>query len=629
MGSFVATSGQKPWPSAGSFVAAYGQFFMAADMYLPVAGGYLDGYVGLRSAQVRLELPNGVRTSKECQIVMTMPVLPARASALLLRRLAEHGVRHVFGVVGREASAILFNECEDIDFILTRHEFTAGVMADVVARLTGRPQVCFATLGPGMTNLATGVATAALDRSPVIALSAQSESYDYFPNHTHQCLDSVGVMRPLTKYAAQLERPDEICDLVDSAFAASTVEPVGPSFISLPVDLLGAQISDITMSSPAPLRTVHGVDPNWRGSLPAIAGLLENAEHPVLVAGTAAIRAGAVDGIRRLVDRLQVPLITTYTAKGILPHDHPLNYGSVTGYMDGILGHHALDELFGPADLIVALGYDYVEDLRPPMWSRGVEKQVVRVAPVVNPVPRVFQPDVDVVVDVALFLESLDAATSEIPAKSPHDISALRAAIATKMDDCTDYAEGVAAHQVVDSINTALDGRGHFVSDIGFFRHYGALFARSDRPYGFLTSAGCSSFGYGLPAAMAAKLVHPDEPVVMIAGDGGFHSNSADLETAVRLGLAIVIVVVNNSRNGLIELYQNIGNGRGHEAAVAFKDVDFVQLAQANGVSGEQVADKAGLLSALRKGIELDRPYLIEVPVHYDVQAADFAALAI
>jgi N2-(2-carboxyethyl)arginine synthase len=163
----------------------------------------------------------------------TNPALPVRASGLLLRRLAEHGVRHVFGVGGREASAILFDECADIDFILTRHEFTAGVMADVFARLTGRPQACFATLGPGMNNLATGVATAALDRSPVIALAAQSESYDCVPNETHQCLDSVAVMRPLTKYAVQLERAD-ITDLVDSAIGASTVEPVGPSFIGLP-----------------------------------------------------------------------------------------------------------------------------------------------------------------------------------------------------------------------------------------------------------------------------------------------------------------------------------------------------------------------------------------------------------
>ena len=550
-----------------------------------------------------------------------------RVSALLLERLRQHGIQHIFGVVGREASAILFNEVEEIDFILTRHEFTAGVMADVLARLTGRPQACFATLGPGMTNLSTGVATAALDRSPVIALCAQSESHDYFPNETHQCLDSVALMRPLVKYGAQLERPQDIIDLVDSAVGASRQEPVGPSFLSLPVDLLGATVEQVALPSLPPARPVGSVDPRWRDLLPEITARLAEAEHPVLIAGTAAIRAGAADGIRALAERLQLPLITTYTAKGILPQNHPLNYGAVTGYMDGILGRPALSELFGPADLIIALGYDYAEDLRPSMWTRGTAKRVVRVAPVINPIPRVFRPEIDVVADVREFVEALDQATAAAGPAVPHDISALRQAVTELLADARDYPDGMRGHQVVSCVNEALDGQGHFVSDIGFFRHYGALFARSDRPYGFLTSAGCSSFGYGLPAAMAAKIARPDEPVVVIAGDGGFHSNSADLETAVRLGLGIVIVVVNNSRNGLIELYQHLGHQRGHAPAVAFNDVDFVQLAQANGASGVRVGDRAGLLSAIQKGIEINRPYLIEVPIQYDLQAGDFAAL--
>jgi len=555
------------------------------------------------------------------------PLQTESAAMLLLRRLKSHGVRHIFGVVGREASAILFNEVDGLDFILTRHEFTAGVMADVLARLTGRPQVCFATLGPGMTNLSTGVATSALDRSPVVALSAQSESHDYFPNETHQCLDSVSLMQPLVKYAAQLERPSDITDLVDSAVAASMVEPAGPSFISLPVDLLAAPATAPAPGPVPPTRLIAAVDPGWRESVATVAGLLAGAAHPVLVVGSAAIRAGAVEGIRALVDRLRIPVITTYTAKGVLPHDHPLNYGAVTGYMEGILGRRALDDLFAPVDLIVALGYDYVEDLRPSMWSRGVAKQVVRVAPVVNPVPRVVHPDLDVVADVAEFTAELDRATAELAPRQPHDIADLRLAVRTLLDDPTDYADGMRVHQVVDCMNAAVDSESTFVSDIGFFRHYGALFARSDRPYGFLTSAGCSSFGYGLPAAMAAKIARPDHPVVLLAGDGGFHSNSADLETAVRLELGIVIVVVNNSRNGLIELYQHIGHQRGHKPAVAFSDVDFVQLAQANGATGIHVSDRAGLRAALQKGIETDRPYLIEVPVDYDLQADAFAAL--
>jgi N2-(2-carboxyethyl)arginine synthase len=548
---------------------------------------------------------------------------------VMLKRLHDYGVDHVFGVVGREAEAILFDEVEGLDFVLTRHEFTAGVMADVLARLTNRPQACFATLGPGMTNLSTGVATSALDRSSVIALAAQSESYDCFPNVTHQCVDSVAVMAPMTKFSAQLERGTDIVSLVDSAVLNSTTEPVGPSFISLPVDLLGADVDGDLGDSP---RIDAGkkvlIDPSWQDSVPRIARLLAEAEHPVLIVGSALIRAGAVDALRAFAERLRIPVVTTYTAKGVLPHEHPLNYGAVSGYMDGILDFPALDHIFGPADLVIALGYDYAEDLRPSMWTRGKDKTVVRVSPSVNPIPGVFRPDLDVVVDPGFLIEALDKATAGAGAKTPHDIEPLRARIAEFLADAEHYEDGMRVHQVIDCMNAVLDN-GTFVSDIGFFRHYGVLFAKADQPYGFLTSAGCSSFGYGLPAAMAAQIARPDQPVFLIAGDGGFHSNSADLETAVRLNLPLVMVVVNNDRNGLIELYQNKGHSRSHAPAVRFQSVDFVQLAEANGCDAVRATDRASLLEALRKGAELGRPFLIEVPVAYDFQSGGFDALDI
>ncbi|MFI1168022.1 thiamine pyrophosphate-binding protein [Streptomyces sp. NPDC020801] len=554
----------------------------------------------------------------------------------LLQRLRDHGVETVFGVVGREAASILFDEVEGIDFVLTRHEFTAGVAADVLARISGRPQACWATLGPGMTNLSTGVATSVLDRSPVIALAAQSESHDIFPNDTHQCVDAVGVMRPLTKYAVELQRPDDITDLVDSAVAAAMTEPVGPSFISLPVDLLGSE-TDTTRVHPravTPRKPIGAVQDGWQAGAEEAAELLTGAQHPVLVVGAAAIRSGAVPAIRALAERLNIPVITTYIAKGVLPHGHPLNYGAVTGYMDGILSFPALETLFGPADVILTLGYDYAEDLRPSMWQRGGAKRTVRVSPTVNPIPRVYQPDVDVVTDVRAFVEYLDGQTARLAPKTPHDITPLRERVAEFLADPEHYADGMRVHQVIDCMNTVMtetaeSGEGTIVSDIGFFRHYGVLFARADQPFGFLTSAGCSSFGYGIPAAMGAQMARPGQPTFLIAGDGGFHSNSADLETIARLNLPIVTVVVNNDTNGLIELYQNLGHRRSYDPAVKFTGVDFTKLAQANGVEAVRAATREELLAALRKGAALGRPFLVEVPVNYDFQAGGFGALSI
>ncbi|MFE7772978.1 thiamine pyrophosphate-binding protein [Streptomyces sp. NPDC057445] len=570
--------------------------------------------------------------------VSTGPSTEPTAAHALLTRLHEHGVDKVFGVVGREAASILFDEVEGIDFILTRHEFTAGVAADVLARITGRPQACWATLGPGMTNLSTGIATSMLDRSPVIALAAQSESHDIFPNDTHQCLDSVAVIKPMAKYAVELQRPHEITDLVDSAVSAAMTEPVGPSFISLPVDLLGSSEGiDTTVANPpvnTPVRPTGAVAHGWQSAADEAAALLRSAEHPVLVVGAAAIRAGAVPAIRALAERLNIPVITTYIAKGVLPVGHELNYGAVTGYMDGILGFPALETLFGPADVILTVGYDYAEDLRPSMWQRGAEKKTVRVSPTPNPIPRVYRPTVDVVTDVLAFVEHIDGATAELAAKVRHDIAPLRERIAEFLADPEVHADGMRVHQVMDSMNTVMaetarPGEGTIVSDIGFFRHYGVLFARADQPFGFLTSAGCSSFGYGIPAAIGAQLARPGQPTFLIAGDGGFHSNSADLETIARLGLPIITVVVNNDTNGLIELYQNLGHHRSHDPAVKFTGVDFVALAHANGVEAARATSRDELVAALRKGVELGRPFLVEVPVSYDFRPGGFGALSI
>ncbi|MER5940010.1 thiamine pyrophosphate-binding protein [Streptomyces sp. NPDC001928] len=568
--------------------------------------------------------------------VSTGPSTVPTTAHALLRRLHDHGVRTVFGVVGREAASILFDEAEGIDFVLTRHEFTAGVAADVLARITGRPQACWATLGPGMTNLSTGVATSILDRSPVIALAAQSESHDIFPNDTHQCLDSVAVMDPMTKYSVELQRPDDITDLVDSAMTAAMTEPVGPSFISLPVDLLGGAIDTSVVHPPArtPAKPIGAVEAGWEQAADQTVDLLKSAQHPVLVVGAAAIRSGAVPTIRALAERLQIPVITTYIAKGVLPHGHELNYGAVTGYMDGILSFPALETLFGPADVILTIGYDYAEDLRPSMWNRGGEKTTVRVSPTANPIPRVYRPDVDIVTDVQMFMEYLDSRTADVAAKTPHDITPLRERIGEFLADPAQYDDGMRVHQVMDCMNTVMEetaesGEGTIVSDIGFFRHYGVLFARADQPFGFLTSAGCSSFGYGLPAAMGAQLARPGQPTFLIAGDGGFHSNSADLETIARLNLPIVTVVVNNDTNGLIELYQNLGHHRSFDPAVKFTGVDFVALARANGVEAIKAGTREELLAALRKGAGLGRPFVVEVPVNYDFQAGGFGALSI
>lgn len=556
----------------------------------------------------------------------------------LLSHLEKTGVDRIFGVVGREAAAIGFDEAKGIEFILTRHEFTAGVMADVYARITNKPQVCFSTIGPGLTNLMTGIATSTLDRSPVLAISAQVESHDAVFNQTHQCLDNVNMVAPLTRFAKELKASEDIESLVNEAIECAWQEPVGPSYLSLPIDRLGAELSTPNnvdqISSDLPSGPIATVKPDYEHELEALVKEVEKAKYPIFILGSSLIRANAEEQTRQLIERLNIPAVTTYLAKGILPEGHPLNYGAITGYMDGILQFPALETIFKEADLIIALGYDYAEDLRPSMWNHGKSKVVSRIAPNTNPTGHVLQPDIDLVGDLHKTIVAIDSRTQSIEPKQDRNIQPL---LETKNSflKLPDEGTGILkVQQVVDAINQAMadanaPGAGTFVSDIGFFRHYAVLFGHANQTYGFLTSAGGSSFGYGLPAAMAAQMARPDEPVVMIAGDGGFHSNSGDLETVARLGLPIVMIVVNSSTNGLIELYQNMGQGHRIDSAVDFGTVDFVKLAEANGVKGKHVGRKEQLQNEITEALERREPYLIEVPISYDFQPGGFEALSI
>jgi acetolactate synthase-1/2/3 large subunit/N2-(2-carboxyethyl)arginine synthase len=278
---------------------------------------------------------------------------------------------------------------------------------------------------------------------------------------------------------------------------------------------------------------------------------------------------------------------------------------------------------------MLLLGYDYVEDLRPTMWGRGEPKKVIRLASVVNPTPGLIDPDIDVVCPLNDSMNALLTKLADAGPRVPHAVDGMRERVAHLRADSTEHTDGLRVHQVVERISRVL-GDGILVSDIGFFRHFGVLFSRVSRPYGFITSAGCSTFGFGLPAAMGAQLTDADLPVVMIAGDGGFHSNSQDLETLVRLGLPVVMVVVNNDSNGLIRLYQSLGHGRDHGPAVDFGAVDYVKLASANGCDGRRTETIAELEVALEEAIAARRPCLIEVPIAYDLdQAGGYQALEI
>lgn len=493
-------------------------------------------------------------------------------------------------------------------------------MADVYARITGKPQVCFSTLGPGATNLSTGVASACLDRSPVVAVAAQVESFDVGYNQTHQCIDQASLMKPLVKYSKEIYDIKEIPKVVEEAFYTTKSEIKGPSFISLPIDLLRNNVPDEEakqiLKKHSTVKEPLIIHPD-ENSIKELHKAICEAKHPLAVMGNAVVRGKATEEVRQFLEKYNIPIVSSYVAKGVLPSGHPLNYETISCYLDGIIGFDAMGTVFSDVDLVILIGYDYVEDIRSSMWSVGKEKKVCRISPVPNPVKKFFKPDMEIVGNIKEAFKQLNKMDSPSPLPQPVDISKLTERKKEFLKEAEKTDTPIQPVKVIETVNEVLGKDGIFVSDVGLHRVYATLFSKVYAPNTFFTSCGCATFGFGLPAAMAVRLARPDKKIVAVVGDGGFHSNSQDLETAVRYNLPFVLIVMKDNSMGLIKMYQNLGKNQTHPPAVDFGGVDFVKLGEANGWTAQKIEKASELKDAILKGIESNKPTLLEVPIQY------------
>lgn len=546
-----------------------------------------------------------------------------RGAKLFLEAAFRHGVRKVFGIVGGEAQAIRFDEVEGIDFYLTRHEFAAGIMADVYARLTGTPQICYSTFGPGMTNLATGVCSSVLDRSPMLAVSAQVPRPEIRYNQTHQCVDNAAIMGPMCKFARELEHVEQIPETVTAAMKAARAEVPGPSFISFPLDVMKAELPDahahrlldaMDGSEPPPLPEPKLDELQW------LAGEIARARRPMAIGGNLVIREGVCPQLKQFLERYQIPLVTTLASKGILPEDHPLHVGPCNKYLDGILHHPVLDELFLDCDLMLLIGYDFGEDLKPGQWKRSPSIRTLSVGPIQNPMGDVFQPDREIIGRLSVALPAL---TEMGPSEVSRDLSVLETLRERKDQACVATADtSMPVTAIVRAVRRALGRDGILCSDIGLHKQYAGLFTETYESNTFMCSNGCGTFGFGFPAAMGAKVAMPERRVAVICGDGGFHSTSQDLETAMRYGLPIVIVLLKDDAFGLIKYYQLLDRDPVYPGSVEFGGVDFVKLAEANGWTGHRIHSMQALDKHLADAFDRNQPVLLEVPIQYKYKFA-------
>jgi len=537
-------------------------------------------------------------------------------SKVLLKELKRRGITRVFGVPGRENASILFNEEPDIQYITARVEFNAGIMADFTGRLTRKPQVCFSTMGPGATNMTTAVASAMLNKSPMVFISAQLERGDIFYNQTHQCVDQTAIMAPLTKWSYEMKSPEELPSVLEKAFQLVTQEPVGPVHIAIPTDLFNCDIP-----APAGLDTPISYAISTEQTTPhpealdEVHRVLAASQNALCLIGAEAVRTEQGQAVLEFCRQWRMPYMTAANAKGLERFSSPLNFGAASCYMEGIIGYPALEEIFSSVDTLVCIGYQYVDDLLPKMWAYGARKTIINIGSTPTfAIHSKFKPDYELSGSIAKILASLSE--KGVTKQTERNLDTVKSCYKRSLAEATVRDGKLTPVQVINAVNPYFKNDAICVTDIGYYRHHAILFADPTATSQFFSDTGLSSFGTGLPSAIAAQLAYPERPVFLLCGDGGFHSGSCDLATLARYHLPVVVIVMDNSAFELIHLYQKRHNKTPHSAMVKLEKVDFVKLAEANGCRGIRISSIAELEEAIQQH-DRTGPLVIEVPMRY------------
>jgi acetolactate synthase I/II/III large subunit len=537
-----------------------------------------------------------------------------KAAEIMVRCLENEGVRYVFGIPGEETLDLneALVQSANITFIPTRHEQGAAFMADVYGRLSTYPGVCLATLGPGAANLLTGVADAHLDRAPVVAITGQA-GLERVYKESHQYVDVVGMFRPVTKWNARIEQPEAVPEMVRKAFRLARLEKPGATHLELPEDIAALEAE----AQPMPVRRTTYPQAG-AVTLERAAEFLLQAQRPLCLVGNGVVRRqaagrGAAEALKGFVRRLQIPVTHTFMAKGVLDDHDPLTLPGVGLQRPGadLAALPALAE----ADLIVAIGYDLVE-WAPALWNPHKDKTIIHIDSTPAEIDGHYLPAIEVVGEIGESLRGLLAVCEQHDAAAwagHHPMPSDQRVIETIHRYAGDMSWPMKPQRVVAEVRAVLGDEDILISDVGAHKIWISRLYPTTRPNTVIIANGFASMGIALPGAIAAKLVFPARKVIAVAGDGGFLMNVQELETAKRLGVAFVMVVLVDGRFGIIEANQQ--RRFGHTAGVNFGNPDFVRLAQAFDLPGFAVTSADAFLPLLRQALALDQPALIAVPI--------------
>jgi acetolactate synthase-1/2/3 large subunit len=527
-----------------------------------------------------------------------------KGSDLLVRALENEGVKRIFGIPGEENLNVVESlRTATIELILTRHEQAASFMAATHGRLTGQPGVCIATLGPGALNFSTGAAYAHLGAMPMIIITGQ-KGIRSSRQARFQIVDIVGSMKPLTKMARQIVSAASIPTIVREAFRVATEERPGPVLLELPEDIASEEArAMIVPAHPIDMPVAHPT------ALDRAAATILAAEKPLIMLGAAASRPRLADQLSTFIRRIRLPFFNTQMGKGSVSGGSNLYMGTAA-LSERDYVHRAIDR----ADLIVAIGHDTVE--KPPFIMGDSGPEVIHIGYTPASVEQVYFPQAEVVGDVgpslALLADRLEGKLQ--PGQS--ELLSLRAAILARINDRAEEDRfPVTPQRLVHDVRTVMPEDGIVCLDNGMYKIWFARNYRTRVANTLLLDNALATMGAGLPSAMMAALLHPKRRVMAVCGDGGFMMNSQELETAVRLKLNLVVLVIEDGAYGMIR-WKQAADGL-PDFGLTFSNPDFVKYAESYAARGSRITATADLVPTLKRAFEVGGVNVVSVPIDY------------
>ncbi len=532
-----------------------------------------------------------------------------KAAELFVRCLENEGVEYIFGVPGEENVHFLMALKDSaIRFILCRHEQGAAFMADAYGRLTGKAGVCLGTLGPGATNLVTGVANANLDRSPLVVITAQADSTRQH-KESHQTMDVVGMFRPITKWAQPIRHPHNIPEVVRKAFQLAQEQKTGACHIELANDIAALEVSNRPIPVHAPKPPVADAE-----TINEALFMIRRAQKPIILAGNGVIRGRAAPALREFTEKTEIGVVSTFMGKGAVPRKSPYCLFTI-----GLQTRDYTWDAVNNADLVITLGYDLIE-YPPVIWNQCDRPvKIIHMDFLSAEADDYYRVDLEVVGDLRHTLEMINKSLAE-NISPEFDLSYQKKLRLKMQEDLRQYKDDdtrglVRPQKIIWDVREVMGEKDILLSDVGAHKMWTARYYHCDRPNTCLIPNGFCSMGFALPAAIGAQMVCPGRKVLAICGDGGFLMNLQELETAVRLGLKPVIMIWEDKGYGLIKWKQEIHFHK--HTKVNFNNPDFVRLAESFGCQGLRVENAVDLKPALEKAFQAGCPALLAVQVDY------------